>query len=356
MPRLKPPRNADPLPEPPEEHVAPTEAIEIVLDGDEPSISEVDLAAPREPEPQAPPAAAAPEPPENPLQRALADSERAEQLQRENTRISQERDAAVRRASEADRDRDRERADREEAEYNSVLTAIAAEQAALDKAESDYAAAASASDWQAAGKAQRVIGTSSARLDRLEDGKRAFDTKRETPPQSPTAQAAPQPAPHDFEAKLSAIAGLPDTAKSWLRQHPEFVNDAHMNKKIGAAHNYLVDVQSVAPFSDAYFASLDQQFGFKAAAPAPAPVSDPQPQPQRRSMTVSAPVSREVPTQSGERPSSTKITLTAEERAIAHNSFSQEGMTNADKERLYAQGKKRMIERKSNGTYGQERQ
>lgn len=330
MPRLKPPPSQMPL----EDHTPPTESIEIALPGDEPVETEVELAPAPAPAPEPAPAPVE----ENPLQSALDAQKRAEELQRTAQR---ERDEAVRREQEHAEELRRERGGRQDAEYNSVLTAIAAEQATLDKAEADYAAYANAGDFVTAGKAQRIMAVASARLDRLEEGKQAFEQRRSEPKPPATTEAAPL----DFEGR---IAKMPESAKSWLRLHPEFINDTALTAKIGNAHNYLVNNKNVEAFSPAYFEALDQEFGFKAA-----PQIEPAPQPQRRSMPVSAPVSRDAPTVSGQRQPSTKITLTAEERAIAHTSFTAPDMTNAQKELLYAQNKRKLITMRANGQYPQ---
>lgn len=330
MPRLKPPPSQVAL----EDNTPPTEDIEIVLPGDDPGDTEVDL-APIEPKPKP-----EPEPTEdNPLQKALDAASRAEEMQRTAQR---ERDEAVRREQERTAELERERGGREDAEYNSVLTAIAAEQAAIDKAEADYAGYMSVGDYTNSAKAQRVMSTAAARLDRLEEGKLAFEQRKDQRPEPKKPEPA---APLDFEGR---IAKMPDTAKSWLRKHPEFINDASMNSKIGNAHNYLVNNKNVEAFSPAYFDALDTEFGFKTA---PASQTEIEPQPQRRSMPVSAPVSRDVPTASGQRQPSNKITLTAEQRQIAHTSFSAPDMTNAQKELLYAQNLRKLQQRRANGEY-----
>ena len=344
MPRLKPPPNQQPAFS--ESHETPTEPIEIELAGDEPGETEVEL-APAPPPEKVEPEPAPPVEEENPLQKALDAQARAEELQRT---LQRERDEALRQSRERDEELTRERGERQDAQYNSVLTAIAAEQSSLDKLEADYAAFASANDWASAAKVQRMMSESAARLNNLEDGKQSLDQQREaakTAAPEPRRQAAPAPqAPLEFEQR---IAQLPDTAKSWLRKHPEFINDSALNKKISAAHIYLVDNKGVQAFSNDYFDALDNEFGFKVAPAAP----EPAPQPQRRSMPVSAPVSRDVPTANGQRQPSSKITLTAEERAIAHTSFTAPDMTNAQKELLYAQNKRKLATMRANGQYPQ---
>jgi hypothetical protein len=343
MPRIKPPP-AKPASETPEieEYVSPVGAIEIDLP-DESGETQIEVTP--APAAAAPPAPPPPEPPveDNPLQKALDAQKRAEEMQRTAQR---ERDEALRHAQEREEELTRERGDREDAQYNSVLTAIAAEQSAIDKAEADYAAYAAAGDWASAGKAQRIMASASARLDRLEDGKQAFETKRETPKTTPPAAAAPAPpaAPQDFEQR---IAQMPEVARGWLRKHPEFINDAAMNRKIGGAHNYLVDNKGLQPFSEAYFDALDTEFGFKAAPAAPTA------QPQRRSIPMSAPVSRDTPTYSGQKPASTTMTLTEEERRIARTAYTAPDMTDAQKEYAYAKNKQKLQRMRANGEYRQ---
>jgi hypothetical protein len=325
MPRLKPPPTQAAVEL--EDDTLPDAPIEIELPGDEPLETEVELAP--KPAPVAEPE------PENQLAQQLAAQQRAEALQRDNA-------AMQRQIAERDQQLVQERSRGDDAEYNSVLTAIAAEQAVLDKAEQDYASYASVGDFQTAAKAQRIMAASASRLDRLEDGKQAFEQRRETRA-APTPEPVQQTqAPLDFEQRIEK---MPESAKSWLRKHPEFINDTALNNKIGNAHAYLVNNKGVEPFSASYFDALDDEFGFRAA-----PVEV---QPQRRSMPVSAPVSRDVPTASGQRQSSSKITLSPDEVAIARSSFTASDMTNAQKELLYAQNKRKLQTMRANGQYPQ---
>lgn len=329
-----------------EDQTTPVDPIEIDLGDSGDGSAVVDLAAPAT-------AAAAPviekpapaEPDDNPLQKALDAQKRAEELQQ---RTMRERDEAVNRAQERERELTRERGEREDAEYNSVLTAIAAEQASADKAEMDYASAMQQQDWALAAKAQRVLSAAASRLDRLEDGKRAFETKRETKTE-PAARATAALPPQNFEAK---IAQFPEDAKAWLRKNPQFIEDPAQTRRAGGVHAYLVDTKGLSQFSPAYFDALETELGLKTAAPA-ATAAAPEPQPApRRSMPMSAPVSRAVPSASGVRTDS-KMTLTPEEREVARTSFTATDMTNAQKEYLYAQNKAKLLRQRANGQYRQ---
>lgn len=352
MPRIKPPpaRNEAVAPVLERQEPLPTDDIEISLPEEEGGEAQVDLAAP-EPTPEPAPAAApAPEPAgDDALQRALEAQRRAEDLQRSAQR---ERDEAIRQATERNQELERERTEREDVEYNSVLTAMAAEQANLEKAEADYAAYAQAGDWGNAAKAQRTMAQASARIDRLEDGKRAFETRKESRP-APSAQPSPQPqqSPQNpIERQISGMP-IPDNAKDWLRGHPDYLTDPRKNSKLQAAHwDALDDAGGESQMgSQKYIDALEARLGLRQAAPAADP--QPQPQPQRRSMPVSAPPSRDVPTPSGQRATSSKITLTAEERSIARQSMSWLKPEEAEVE--YARNKAKLARMRGNGEYPQ---
>lgn len=320
----------------------PTEPIEIELAEEDHGPTQVDLSAlPTVTWTEAPVPAPEPEAPvaeeDNPLQKALDAQKRADELQRSNADLQRQL-----REREEQIARERDRGD--DGEYNAVLTAIANEQLVIEKAEADYAGYSYAGDWANAAKAQRLMASAASRLDRLEDGKQNFDSKREA---AKTAPATPQSAPLDFDQKINSMP-VPESAKSWLRSHPEFINDAALNEKLGNSHRYLVGNRSIEPFTPGYFDALDIEFGFKKPEAAPEPQQQPT---QRRSMPVSAPVSRDVPTASGVRQPSNSVTLTAEERLIARNSFSSPTMTDAQKEYLYAQNKQKLKKMRANGEY-----
>lgn len=349
MPRIKPPRNQEalaPTPEP-----LPTDDVVFDLDNapaDEPV--EINL-APQEPEPPAPvppeppravtPAPADPPKDEDAIRRALEATQRAEAYQRQ---LAEAQRAGQLREQELIRDRD-------DAQYNSILTAIAAEQSALEKAESDYAAFANAGDWANAAKAQTIQARASARLDRLEDNKQVFETRREELKRQPP-EPTQTPVQRTTDQEIDALK-VPDNAKAYLRARPDLISDPSKRERLGAIHNYVSKVRGVAEFSPEYFETLDREFGYSTtpepAAPAPAPAP-------RRSIPVSAPVSRTAPSLSGQ-PRNNQVTLTPQEREIARNSFGSmpgvKDMTNDEKERLYAQNKAKLGRMRQSGEYRQ---
>lgn len=67
---------------------------------------------------------------------------------------------------------------------------------------------------------------------------------------------------------------------------------------------------------------------------------------------MSAPVSRDIPSPSGQRQTN-RITLSPAEREIARTSFTAEDLTIEQKERLYAMNKAKLIRQRANGEYRQ---
>jgi hypothetical protein len=87
------------------------------------------------------------------------------------------------------------------------------------------------------------------------------------------------------------------------------------------------------------------------AQPPPKTPSAPAPPESRRSIPVSAPVHRDVPTFSGNRESHVDVRLTAEERDIARRSYSAPDMTDAQKEYEYWRQREKLRAMRRDGTY-----
>lgn len=333
---------------------SPEGDVEIQLDDD--IMGDLDISIAEPPASPNPEARVAPQPRPAPQEddavaRALEAQRRAEQLQADAIR---QRDEAIRRAQEREQELSKERTDREDAEFNSILTAMAAEQANLEKAEADYAAASSVGDWGSAAKAQRAMAIAGGRLDRLEDGKRSFDARREAKAKEPERQQQPQPQAGDpVEAQIAALQ-IPEEGKNWLRNHRDYLTDPRKNRRLQSAHD---DASDVAPIgTPKYIEALETALGLRQESQRQ---EEPAPQPQKRSIPMTAPVSREVPTASGTRKQSS-MRLTEEERKIARDSIPDRPdlpkLTNAQKEYLYARNKAKYEQMKRDGTYDQQRQ
>src|SRR5262245_8240335 len=157
-----------------------------------------------------------------------------------------------------------------------------------------------------------------AEMESAEKLQRAAPTMQErmaTEPQQPQQQ------PLTVE-QIIENSGLPDRAKVWLRQHPEYVTDFNKSQEIRALHNVAAR-QAGSEFTDHYFQRMEDLLGL---APTPSQ-QPPRPAPQRQSTPVrqyvgppvSAPPTRETPSMTTGRPMSGPVKLTREEHDLAHS-------------------------------------
>jgi hypothetical protein len=156
---------------------------------------------------------------------------------------------------------------------------------------------------------------------------------------------APYVYPIARQAYLEALAaGLqPDTD----------ANENFVLEKTGEALRRQREArEAMPPPNDEYRRKLADQLEREAAAQMDeqAPGSAPRQMAptSQRSMPVSAPVSRSMPSVTG-RPVETRITLSPEERDVARRSYAN--MPPAEAERLYAEMKGLLIRRRAAGTY-----
>jgi hypothetical protein len=76
------------------------------------------------------------------------------------------------------------------------------------------------------------------------------------------------PAATDGNSRFEqSIAQLPDAAKAWCRQHPEFVTDERKNAAAQAAH-FAAVAEGIREWSPEYWNFVDKRLGLKEAAPA----------------------------------------------------------------------------------------
>lgn len=276
------------------------------------------------------PTPAEPEPSDdNTLSRQLDELRAAETRAKQELVESRRREeAAIRSAQDREHELVRERGRSEQAEYDSVLNAINAFQAEADKAQADLEASLSANDSRGAAEAQRRLSTASARLVGLEDGRAAWDARREYERQNP-----PRPQPSDpVAAQIDSMTHLSVKQRDWLKNHRDAMTDPAKNSYLGAAHWDAVRA-GITQDSEAYFAALEEKLGYRQ------PVAST----ERRSPPVSAPVSRESPSLSTGKPTTSRIELTPEQREAARIS----GVDEFE----YAKNLMRLNDLKKNGHY-----
>jgi hypothetical protein len=262
-------------------------------------------------------------------QRALAEAARARQERDASQRAHQEQVARINR-------------ERRQAEYDSVVNAITAEQANAENAQAALQAAWAASDHVAAAEAQRRLSRSEARLVQLEGWKDTEDSR----PDEPVVQQQPQPqstqAARSASDIVNQMTALIPEERRWLLEHPELVTDPRRQQELQGTY-YAAERAGLARGTPEYFQFFEERLGL---------VSDngqdrepPRKAPPARRGNVQAPVSRSGTNLSNGRQQEdgTKIHLTAQQRQAAKWS----GIS----EREYAKQLKKLQELKSAGYY-----
>lgn len=259
------------------------------------------------------------------LQKQIDDLTRAAATERERAnQIALEREKAIQQAREREAQVLQARQEAGQSKYDAIASAIAAATAEAESAQRDIEAAINAGDIKTQADAYRRLARAESNLSNLENGKLALEESIKRQPQTLPQQ--------DSVAQLN----LPDTAKAWLRSHPEYMQDHRKNAKIQSLHWDVLD-EGHAPFSPEYFVSLEQHLGLRQQIQQTQQTQ----QVQQGGGIVSAPVSREIPTGGGQRPGS--IQLSPDQRQAAKIA----GVT----EKVYAENLKKLNEMKANGQY-----
>jgi hypothetical protein len=159
---------------------------------------------------------------------------------------------------------------------------------------------------------------------------------------------------HDAHAQhhaaIDQIPGLNDHKRNMLKQYPQMLHHGEAIRQ-HYANAINAGIPDDSPQMDSHLVqALHHEIAKSGGVPQqPLPMAQP-PTPQRRSIPVSAPVSRDPWMASGHRQAASgKITLSKDEVEIAHNSRAD--LPPLEAEKLYVQGKKLMLARKAAGTY-----
>ena len=253
------------------------------------------------------------------LKKQVEASQKSEQLWKD--KFLREREENLQRARERDAELTRSRRESEDNQEVAISATLIAAKASLAKAEQDIQNARDLGDRAAEVQAEtaRVVAINDMRD--AERGKDAVEERKK--------QVQPQQ------------QQLPQSAQDYISQHPEIMSDRKMNRKARFGHEEAVD-DGIKAYSPEYFAFMDKYLGFKEE-----PVTEtPAPKPQPKGPIVSAPVSREVPTVNGGRPSG-KVVLTRDEQEAA----AVAGVTLEE----YAKQKLLYQKMRADGTYGDQR-
>jgi hypothetical protein len=219
------------------------------------------------------------------------------------------------------------------ANEQTVVSGVDAANAAIEKALSDIKNARNDGDMAAELEAQRRFNRAEIQLDRWESAKEEVETRKKAPP----PQQQPQHA-LGSDAEINSW-NVPERGRTWAKEHRDWVTEPAKRDKMARFTAYLVQ-SGVSMESDEFYSRLEAEIGIKK------PDAQPEPKPERTPI-VSAPVSREVPSASGQRAGNGKTTLSAAEKEAAKMS----GVTEVE----YARQKIKLAQMRADGTYGGER-
>lgn len=265
------------------------------------------------------------------LRQEIENLKKAEGIQRERAdRLAQEREAHLRQARERETQVSKFRKESQQSQYDAVVTAITAATNDAESAKRDIKNAIANGDPDAQADAYERLATARAALANLEGGKAELEDRLK----------APDPEPEVVGDQLDKT-NLPESAKTWLRAHPEYMTDQRKNTKIQSLHYDVID-EGHAAFSPAYFDSLEIKLGLK-GAPKKKEKEEEIEEPAKRTSILSAPVSREAPSTPNQ-PRGGTIRLTPDQREAAKIA----GVSEAE----YAKNLKKLNEMKANGSYG----
>jgi hypothetical protein len=165
--------------------------------------------------------------------------------------------------------------------------------------------------------------------------------------------ASPPPVPARIEQHIDALP-ISEHKRAFLRSNPEMLEPSRAR---ALAENYAAamkaGISDDSPELDEYLlagVARDQERHHAPPPPIERTLSPNAPAPSRRpSMPMTAPPSREVPMSNGQFQSDNRVTLSAEERQMAHLSYRDLAPTEA--EALYARQKLRLVRERAAGRY-----
>lgn len=226
----------------------------------------------------------------------------------------QAREEAESRANQASAEIQTGRRYAADAQYDSVINALAASQGELTSAKVALKNAMAEGDFEKVADLSGEIGLIASRVREFENGKLAIEERRRAGTEE--RQSPQQPS----DPKEAYIRSMPPRTASWLRRNDRFFTDSNMQRMVQGAHGLAIG-RGMTPESDEYFQFIEEQAGLRQAQsqtppepPPPASTTTASTTTQRSSPTPAAPAAGSA--QGGTRGTSSggTITLSPEER------------------------------------------
>lgn len=192
----------------------------------------------------------------------LAAETAAADLRRQLEEERSARREEARRRAEAEARADAERQSGDDGRYGQIVNAIQLRNTQLEQAQAALEKSIELGDGKTAAQAQVAISRIINEIYTLENGKRELDARR--PSAEGRIEAQPQrrsETPTDpVEAFLQTVPD--ESARSWLRQHPECITDPRKRARMLAAH-HEADADGIEISSPDYYAHLETKLGFR---------------------------------------------------------------------------------------------
>jgi nitrate reductase alpha subunit len=169
---------------------------------------------------------------------------------------------------------------------------------------SQYAEAMSQGNYAMVAEINDRMNDLAVKANVIEQGRDAMEGQ-----QKQQKQPVQQQQPYAGDPVEVFAAQLTPRSASWVREHPEFVRDQKLNRKMLAAHELAV-ADGISPDSDEYFDHVEGTLGVNRSAE-----QGDAPRHQHRAAPATAPVSRASMNGDGSRPN--VVRLSAEQREMA---------------------------------------
>lgn len=142
-----------------------------------------------------------------------------------------------------------------DAQYDSVINALAAAQSDLAAAKGEYQTALSEGDFAKAGDLSEAIGVAAVRVREFEHGKTVLERQRQAGTQNQDQQRQQDP-------RESYLQRMPTRTASWLRRNDRFFTDNTFQRAVQGA-DAQARMKGIEPESDQYFNFIEEQVGMR---------------------------------------------------------------------------------------------
>jgi hypothetical protein len=221
-------------------------------------------------------------------------------LRRQLAEMRAEKAAAEAKAQAAQLEAHNARIDVDDTNLQLIGSAIDKVSGDLTTLKQQYAYAAQQGDFEQMAEINGLIAENNSNLQQLKNGRDALTNK-------------PKPTAPVLDPVAAFTAQLSKPSADWLREHPQFVTDARLNRKMIVAHEDTVE-QGIKPDTPEYFANLEKIMGLRKA---PEPEPDEDFAAKRVSGRDSGPPAAPVSRNGGPGMKSNIVRLTREEREFA---------------------------------------